>query len=204
MDEPHSNGTAQTNFTINNSDPAQTMFKKILLFLAVIIIVFIVAVFLQPSTFRYSRSATIAAPPEAVFPQVNELKKWEAWNPWGKMDPQAKMTYEGPPAGVGASYAWSSTNGQVGEGKNTIIESKPAELVKFRLEFMRPMAGTNIAEFTFKPEGGNTVVTWTMSGECNFIAKAFGLFVNCDKMVGDQFSKGLADMKSVVEGAATK
>ena len=40
-----------------------------------------------------------------------------------------------------------------------------------------------------------------MSGKNNFMGKAFGLFVNCDKMVGGDFEKGLATMKSVTETA---
>jgi hypothetical protein len=63
------------------------MLKKILIGLAVIILVFLIVVALQPAEFRVARSITIAAPAEVVFGQVNELKKWEAWNPWGKIDP---------------------------------------------------------------------------------------------------------------------
>jgi uncharacterized protein YndB with AHSA1/START domain len=177
------------------------MLTKILIGLAIVIAVLVVVVMTRPAAFSYSRSITIAAPPEAVFPQVNELKKWEGWNPWGKIDPQAKMTYEGPPAGVGASYSWASANGEVGEGRNTIIESKANELVRFNLEFKKPMAATNLAEFTFKPQGNQTTVTWTMSGKNGFMGKLFGMIVDCDKMIGDQFNKGLTDMKAIAEGA---
>ncbi len=179
------------------------MLMPILVGLAVIVVLFLIIVATRPSDFRVTRSDAIAAPAEQVFPQVNELRNWEAWKPWGKMDPNCKMTYEGPPAGVGASYAWAGNN-KVGEGRKTITESQPNELVRFRLEFAKPMKATNTAEFTFKPDGDQTVVTWTMSGKNNFIGKAFGLVVNCDKMVGDQFEKGLAQMKSLAEAAAEK
>jgi len=179
------------------------MIMPILIGLAVVIGLFIVIVALRPSNFSVTRSAAIAAPPEQVFPHVNELRNWEAWNPWGKLDPNCKMTYDGPPAGVGASYAWAGNN-KIGEGRNTITESRPDELVRFRLEFAKPMKATNLAEFTFQPEGDRTVVTWTMSGKHNFIGKAFGLIVNCDKMLGGQFEKGLAQMKALVETAAGK
>ena len=179
------------------------MIMPILIGLAVVIGLFIVIVALRPSNFSVTRSAAIAAPPEQVFPHVNELRNWEAWNPWGKLDPNCKMTYDGPPAGVGASYAWAGNN-KIGEGRNTITESRPDELVRFRLEFAKPMKATNLAEFTFQPEGDRTVVTWTMSGKHNFIGKAFGLIVNCDKMLGGQIEKGLAQMKALVETAAGK
>jgi hypothetical protein len=86
----------------------------------------------------------------------------------------------------------------------TITESRPSELIRIRLEFFKPLAGTNTAEFTFKPEGNQTAVTWTMFGNNNFMAKAIHLFMNMDKMVGDQFEKGLAQMKSVAEAAPKK
>ncbi len=176
------------------------MLKKIFLGLVVIVAAFAVIVALQPSEFRVARSGTIAAPAPAVFAQVNDFHKWEAWNPWGKIDPAMKQTYEGAPAGSGAIYTWSGNN-EVGEGRMTIIESRPTELIRIKLEFMRPFAGTNTAEFTFKPEGNQTAVTWSMEGKNNFMAKAYCLFMNMDKMVGGQFEKGLAQMKSVVEAA---
>jgi hypothetical protein len=177
--------------------------KIILLAIPVIIVVFLVIVAMQPSRFGVTRSLTIMAAPDAVFPHVNELKKWAAWNPWEKIDPNMKLTYEGPPSGVGAAYAWVGNN-KVGEGKMTVIESRPNESVKFKLEFLKPMAGVSTAEFTFKPQGSQTAVTWAMSGENNFMAKAIHLFMNMEKMIGSQFEKGLADLKSVAETAARK
>ena len=177
------------------------MLKKILIALAVIVVVFIVIVALQPSDFRVARSATISAPPPAVFAQVNDFHKWEAWNPWGKIDPAMKQTYEGAPAGPGAIYTWSGNN-EVGEGRMTITDSRPSELIRVKLEFFKPFAATNTAEFAFKPEGNQTLVTWSMFGEKNFMAKAVHLVMNMDKMIGGQFEKGLADMKSAVEAPA--
>jgi hypothetical protein len=170
----------------------------ILLALAFIGLILIVVVLGQPNEFFVSRQVTIAAPADQIFPHVNELRNWEAWNPWAPLDPNCKMTYQGPPSGVGASYSWSGNN-KIGAGRNTITESQPNELVRFRLEFQKPMTATNTAEFTFEPDGANTVVTWTMSGKCNLPGKLFGLILNCDKMCGNQFEKGLAKMKSLVE-----
>jgi hypothetical protein len=177
--------------------------KIILLLVAVIIVAFLIIVALQPSDFRVSRSATIVAPPAAIFPHVNELKKWDAWSPWMKLDPNAKSTFEGPLAGKGAAMSWAGNN-QVGEGKMTITESRPNELVQFHLEFYKPMTGTSDAEFTFKPEGNRTTVTWTMTGKNNFIGKAMCLVMNMDKMVGGQFEQGLASMKEIAEAETRK
>ena len=176
------------------------MIAKILTVLAVIIAVLVIVIALQPADFRIARSAAFAAPPATVFAQVNDLHKFQDWSPWAKIDPAAKASFEGPSAGVGASFSWAG-NMEVGEGTMTVTESHPSDLIRFRLDFRKPMAGTNTAEFTFKPEGDKTVVTWSMSGHNNFLAKAVGLAINCDKMVGGQFEKGLADLKTIVEAA---
>jgi len=176
------------------------MLKKTLIVIGVIIVVFVIIVALQPAEFHVARTATVAAPAEVVFAQVNELRKWEAWSPWVKIDPAMKQTYEGPASGTGAISRWAGNN-QVGEGSMTITESRPSELIRFNLEFIKPMAGTSTAEFSFKPEGNQTTVTWSMSGKNNFIAKAMCLFMSMDKMVGGQFEKGLAQIKTIAEAA---
>lgn len=175
------------------------MFKKILIVVAAIVVVFLIVVALQPADFRVTRSANITAPQPAVFEQVNDFHKWEKWNPWGKIDPAMKQSYEGPPAGTGAIYKWAGNN-QVGEGKMTITESRPSDLIRIKLEFLKPFASIADTEFTFKPQGNQTAVTWTMSGKNKFMAKAMCLFMSMDKMIGSQFEKGLADMKTIVEG----
>ena len=179
------------------------MLKKILIVLAIIIVIFVVVVALQPADYRVVRTATMAAPQPAVFEQVNDLHKWEAWSPWAKLDPGMKLTYEGPPAGTGAIYHWSG-NSKVGEGRMTVTESRPSDLIRIKLDFIKPFASTADTEFQFKPEANQTAVTWSMSGKKNFMSKAFGIFVSMDKMIGGDFEKGLTQLKSLVEAAAKK
>jgi hypothetical protein len=112
-----------------------------------------------------------------------------------------KQTYEGAPAGTGAVYTWAGNN-QGGVGRMTITDSRPSDLIRIKLEFFKPFAATNQSEFTFRPEGDQTAVTWSMTGNNNFMAKAVHLFMNMDKMVGGQFEKGLAQMKSAAEATA--
>ncbi len=176
------------------------MLIKILIGVVVVIGVFAVIVAMRPSDFRVERSAVVAAPAPVVFAQVNDLHNWDAWSPFAKLDPAAKQTFEGPRAGTGAALAWAG-NKQAGEGRMTITESRPYELIRFRLDFVKPFAVTNTAEFTFTPQGVQTAVTWSMSGRQNFMAKAFCMFMSMDKMVGGEFEKGLAQMKSVAESA---
>ena len=179
------------------------MLLYVLIAVAVIVVLFVIVVVLRPADFRITRSATISSSPATVFEQVNDLHKWQEWSPWAKLDPAVKNSFAGSPAGIGAAFSWSGNN-EVGEGTMTITESRPSDLVRFRLEFRRPFKGTNIAEFTFQPRGDQTVVTWSMSGTNGFIGKALGLIMNCDKMVGGQFEKGLANLNSVVQATGKK
>ncbi len=174
------------------------MLVKILIGVVVVIAALAVFIATRPAEFSVSRSAAFAAPAPAVFAQVNELKKWEAWSPWQKKDPKAKNSYAGPAAGTGASMAWAGDK-NVGEGRMTIVESRPNDLVRFKLEFLKPFEATNTAEFSFQEEAGGTAVTWTMRGQNNFIGKAMCLVFDMDKMVGGDFEAGLAGIKALVE-----
>ncbi|MCB1682621.1 MAG: SRPBCC family protein [Rhodospirillales bacterium] len=171
------------------------------LILGVVVIGLAIFINAQDNQFKLSRSTVIPAPTGKVFEQVNNLKNWNAWSPWARMDPNAKNSFEGPEAGVGAVMGWAG-NKNVGEGKMTIIESRPDELVKFKLEFYKPFKGTNQAEFTFRPEGSGTHVTWSMTGDKNFIAKAMHLVMDCEKMVGGQFEDGFKNLDEVLKKAA--
>ena len=176
------------------------MLKKILLALVLIVAAFLVVVALQPSEFSVERTTTIAATPEAIFPHVNDLHKWDAWSPWAKLDPNAKVGFGGPDAGEGATMDWAG-NDEVGAGKMTITESKPNDLVKFRIDFTEPFVGTSTSSFTFKPDGDKTAVSWGMEAHHKFIEKALCLVSNGKGMVEGQLDEGLAKLKSVVEQA---
>jgi len=177
------------------------MLIKIAIGLAVVGVGLIGIVAMRPSEFRISRTTLIAAPAPVAFAQVNDFHRWPAWSPWAKIDPAMKQSYEGAPAGTGAIYTWAG-NHEVGEGRMTPIESRPSELIRIKLEFLKPFAATSTAEFTFRPEGGDqTAVTWSMEGRNNLVAKAIHLFMNMDRMIGDNFEKGLAQIKVAAEAA---
>jgi hypothetical protein len=170
----------------------------VVLALAIVVALLAVIVALEPAEFRVARTAVISAPAADVFAHVNNLRQWEAWSPWSKIDPAMTQSYEGAAEGVGAIYNWSG-NFEVGSGRTTITESRPNELIRIKLEMFEPMAGTSDARFDFKPEGASTRVTWTIEGRNGFVAKAFSLLMDMDQMIGEQFEKGLASLKTVVE-----
>ena len=154
----------------------------------------------RPAEFRISRTISIAAPAATVFPYVNDFHKMAAWSPWEKVDPGMNRTYEGPETGVGSIYAWDG-NDQVGAGRMTILESRPNELVKSRLENIRPFQSISETSFVFTPGAKGTRVEWALDGHRNFIEKLFCIFMNTDKVVGPEFEKGLAQLKDVIETA---
>jgi hypothetical protein len=154
----------------------------------------------KPTHYHIERSATISAAPAAVFAHVNDFHAWEAWSPWEKIDPAMKRTFEGPPNGMDATYAWVG-NDKVGEGKMTIIESQPDARVGIRLEFIKPFAETCQADFALAPEGEGTKVTWGMDGNHNYVSKVMCVFMDMDKMIGTDFEKGLGQLKTLAESA---
>ena len=182
------------------------MIKKILLWTAALVAVliagFVAVVAMQPEDFVITRSTMIDAPPEQVFDYVNDLQKFQAWSPWAKLDPNAKNTFEGPTAGEGASFSWSG-NDKIGEGTMTITESNSPELVRMKLVFLRPMEDEADIDFVFEPADGKTKLTWKMAGKNDFMSKAFCLVMDMDAIVGGDFEKGLASLKSIAENEAS-
>lgn len=174
------------------------MLKKILLGLVLLVAILAVVIALQPKDYKIARSLTINAPPEKIFPLINGYREWQKWSPFEALDPAMKRTFEGLATGQGAIYKWDG-NDEAGAGTMTITESKPSSLVKMKLDFTRPMESSANVEFVLEPVAEGTKVSWIMSGENNFIGKAFHLFVNVDKMIGTYYEKGLADLKKLSE-----
>jgi hypothetical protein len=174
------------------------MWKKILLGIGLFVVLLLGVIAMQPATYVVSRSQSITAPAGDVFALVNNFRQWEKWSPWEKLDLNMKKTFEGSEEGAGSVYSWAG-NQDVGKGRMTITESIPGQQVGIRLEFLEPFASTATTVIRFTGEGSGTKVEWTMTGENNFLSKAFGLFMNMDKMIGSDFEKGLAAMKQVAE-----
>ena len=170
--------------------------KAFLVLVGLLAVVLIIPLFKSPH-FRVERSRSIPASAEALFPYVNNHKKFNEINPWLKMDPDAKVSYSGPESGVGAVSSWEG--GKTGKGSATIVESKPNESVKLRMDWKEPMEGTSTVEYTLVPDGGRTKVTWAMYGENNYVGKLMSMVMDCEKMCGPSFEQGLAD----IEKAAT-
>jgi uncharacterized protein YndB with AHSA1/START domain len=170
--------------------------------IAVIIVVLLAALLAyaatKPDSFAVRRTATVKAPPEKIFPLINDYHNWGSWSPYEKLDPNMKKTLSGAAKGEGAIYEWDGNN-KAGKGRMEITDSVPSSKVTIKLDFSKPIEGHNLAEFILEPNGDSTKVTWATSGPTPYIAKVMSVFFDMNKLIGKEFETGLANLKTVAE-----
>jgi carbon monoxide dehydrogenase subunit G len=174
------------------------MVKKIGVAISLALIAFLLFAMTIPGTFEVHRSASIHAPPEKIFPLLDDFHQWTSWSPWETMDSTMTRTHSGAPAGIGAVYSWSG-NRKVGTGRMEITGEVPVSKVSIALDFLAPFEAHHTADFTLAPAGDSTIVTWTMRGQNNYVGKLMSIFVSMDQMVGKDFEAGLTNLKAVAE-----
>ncbi len=176
------------------------LLKTLLAVVAGVAILFALVGLFLPRTATMERSVVIDASPDAIFPLLNDLRAMRDWAPWYERDPQAEFRYEGPEAGVGATVHWQSDHPEVGSGTQEIIESRPGEYVRTRLDF--GAQGEAEAWFALAEVAGGTEVTWGFVTDFgnNVIGRYFGLVL--ESMLAPDYEAGLAKLKRVVESGA--
>jgi hypothetical protein len=174
------------------------MIESLVIVVAVLIASLLIYAATRPDTFRVERSAIINAPPENIFPLINDFRKWEPWSPWEKVDPAIKRTYSESAYGECAIYEWSG-NKNIGQGRMEIVESSPPSKIKLKIDFIKPFEAHNTIEFTLIPQGDSTRVTQAMYGPSPFISRLMSVFCSMDKMVGKKYEEGLANLKALSE-----
>ena len=178
------------------------MIKTIALIVVALLVVVIGGVLAyaatKPDTFRVQRTTTIQAPPERVFPLLEDFRTWGTWSPYEGKDPAMKRTYRGSAKGKGAVYAWEGDK-NVGTGSMEIADTTPPSRVTLKLDFTKPFEAHNMVDFTLEPKGDSTTVTWAMHGPVPYMAKIMHVLINMDRMVGKDFEVGLANLKAVAE-----
>jgi uncharacterized protein YndB with AHSA1/START domain len=173
------------------------MLKKIGLAVVVLVAAVLLFAATRPDSFSVERRIVIQAPPEKIQPLIVDFHRWAEWSPWEKLDPLMKRTFGGPPAGVGASYGWQG-NKDVGSGHMEVKSATP-DKVSIQLDFIEPFEGHNTTDFLLAPQAGGTEVRWVMSGPAPYISKLMGVFVSMDAMIGNDFQKGLSQLKAAAE-----
>ncbi|HRF09665.1 MAG TPA: SRPBCC family protein [Xanthobacteraceae bacterium] len=152
----------------------------------------------KPDRFRSERSIDISAPPAKVFPLLDDLKQQRLWSPYEQKDPDMKRTYSGAERGAGAIYEWDGDK-NIGAGRQEIIAVTPNERIEGKIDFFRPMKANNRFELLLKPAANGTNVTWAIFGPMPFSSRVFSIFMDFDKMIGNDFEKGLLQLKQVAE-----
>ncbi len=175
--------------------------KKVLVAVVVILVALVAFIASRPSQYHVERSATIEAPPDSVYARIVDFHHWNDWSPWAKLDPAMKTDYSGPDNGVGSVYHWVGDK-RVGEGRMTVTEGTPGQHVRIKLEFIKPFASVADCSFDMAAQGTGTRVTWNMDGGLGFIEKGMCLMKSMDQMIGGDFEKGLAQLKTVAEATA--
>jgi hypothetical protein len=172
--------------------------KKIVIVIVLLVAAILVYATTRPDNFAVKRAATIKAPPEKIFPLISDFHSWGTWSPWEKLDPGMKRAFSGAPSGEGAVYEWSGDS-KVGAGRMEIAEATSPSKVVIQLDFLKPIEGHDIAEFSIVPKGDSSDVTWEMRGPSPYVTKVMGIFASMDKMIGDDFETGLANLKAAAE-----
>jgi uncharacterized protein YndB with AHSA1/START domain len=140
----------------------------------------------------------MAAPPDRVFALINDLRRFNEWNPFAKLDPENAITYDAVTAGVGGAYHWRGEKS--GAGRMQITESLPAQRVTAKLDFSRPFEAHNRVDFVVQALGDKgSTVTWTMHGPMPYLSRLMTVFFDMDKTVGKDFEAGLVNLKALAE-----
>ena len=175
------------------------MLKTLLIAVVAAIGLVLVYAATRPDNFRIERSVRIKAPPERIYALIDNLHQFNLWNPFLRKDPAAQGTYSGTESGKGARYAWQGD--KVGVGQMEIVGTAEPSSVTLNLDFLKPFEAHNMADFTLKPDGDATEVTWAMHGPAPFMSKLIQVFISMDKMVGKDFEDGLNNLKTLAEAS---
>lgn len=173
------------------------MFKKILIGLGLIVTVILAIAAFKSPEMSVSREIIIAAAPDAIFPYINNSRKSYEWMPWAEGDPEIEINFTGPDEGIGSISSWNGE--QMGSGKSEVVESITNQVVKTQLVYTKPFEMSQLAEISLTPVSSGTKVVWSVSGHNNYFFRLMGVFMDCDKMIGGEFEKGLNKLKTIVE-----
>jgi effector-binding domain-containing protein len=173
--------------------------RRIMLLVGALLVAAVAAAYLLPRHVRAERSTVIAAPKATVFTVLNSFTHFNKWSPWFELDPEAKYTYEGPGAGVGAKLSWAGNPNALGSGSQVITASHPYDEIEADVDFGQGGAPAK-QTYTLATEGTGTRVSWSMAVDLgmNPIARYFAL--GFDGMIGRDFDKGLGLLKKFAEG----
>jgi uncharacterized protein YndB with AHSA1/START domain len=164
--------------------------------LGAVVLLLVAVGFFIPSAFKVERSAVIEAPPKKIYDLVVEPRQWAKWSVWNQRDPGMKITYKGPPFGMGSKWEWVSKTEGTGSMEFTRVE--PDRAVEYSLLFPEyNMRSTGAIRL--EPAGSGTKVTWSNTGDVGGNPLKHYLTLTMDRMIGPDFAAGLANLKALAE-----
>lgn len=163
---------------------------------AIVVLFFLIALFL-PNQSRVERSITINKSAKEVYKVLIDFKMYEQWNPFLKMEPQAKHSFSTPSNQVGSTWEWDGE--KTGKGKLTHSRIVENSEIEESMVFLAPMKGVAKSFYFLEPgENGGTKVRWVYEGEAGYPTGRY-MALMMDSLLGPAFESGLKDLKTILE-----
>lgn len=174
------------------------MVKKLITGMIITIFVVVLIGFLLPSSVHVERHVMVRSESAAIFPYLNNFRRFIEWSPWAMQAEDTQYEFLGPEAGRGAMMKWTSNHPHIGQGVQEIIKSEPDREVRIRLQ-LQENQDNMLVSFHLQPQGEQTKVTWGLDSDfgLNLLARYFGLFF--DSWIGPEYERGLQNLKQKLE-----
>jgi hypothetical protein len=164
-----------------------------------IFLILLIALFTKKA-YSIERQITINKPSYVVFDFVKQLKNQDTFSKWATMDPDMKKEYRGVDGTVGFVSAWDSENKKVGKGEQTIKKISEGVSIDYDLHFIKPFEGlAEAGMYTESLNPNQTKVKWKINSSMKYPMNLMLLFMNMEKMIGDDLSTGLTNLKNILE-----
>ncbi len=171
----------------------------LLALVAIIALILIVGLFLKKK-YTIEREIVILKPKQVVFDYIKLLKNQDNFSKWANMDPDMKKEYRGTDGTEGFVSAWDSQNKQVGKGEQTIKRIIDGESIDYELHFIKPFENLSDARMkTVSLADNQTRVIWSFSSSMKYPMNLMLVFMNMEKMLGDDLQTGLKNLKNILE-----
>lgn len=150
--------------------------------------------------YAVEKEIVINQPKAEVFEYIKHLKNQDNFSKWATMDPDMKKTYRGTDGTVGFVSAWESQDDEVGVGEQEIKTITEGDRIDFELRFIKPFESTESAYMTTETLDENqTLVKWGFNGHMDYPMNLMLVFMDIEKMIGDDLQTGLNNLKTKLE-----
>jgi uncharacterized protein YndB with AHSA1/START domain len=165
----------------------------------IIVLLLIIGLFLKKD-YSIKTEVVINKSKAVVFEYLKHLKNQNKFSVWASMDPNMKTEFRGTDGTEGFISAWDSDMKNVGKGEQEILKVVDGERIDYEIRFLKPYKSTSWAYITTATVNDNqTRVRWEFNGNMKYPTNLMLLFMNMEKMVGNDLNKGLQNLKTILE-----